>query len=228
MSNLTAIIPARGGSKRFPGKNLTHFKGKPLIWHAIDAVGPIAQTVIVASDSAKILDSAQRHPDFGRMVTAHQLDSATTSDTSTVLDSIHAMLENDILRSRLMELEAILGLFLPTAPLRSTEDVEKAIALLQPTLDGIISVTDYEFPPQLSLSMDSAGTLVVPSQYVENKTRSQEYKSTFRPNGAIYLQWGKSFLDGRNFFKGKLGSYYMPRERSIDIDTEVDIKHGEC
>lgn len=227
MSNLVAIIPARGGSKRFPGKNLAHFKGKPLLWHAIDAVGPIAQTVIVASDSAKILDSAQHHPDFGRQITVHSLDSSTTEDTSTVLDSVLSMLERSFLRSLLQPRETILGLFLPTAPLRTTEDVEKACKLLTHSLDGVISVTDYEFPPQLSLSVDSSGALVVPQPYVENKTRSQEYKNTFRPNGAIYLQWGKSFLATRNFFRGVLGSYYMPRERSIDIDTEQDLKYGQ-
>lgn len=222
-SKLIAIVPARGGSKRYPGKNLAPFMGKPLIAHTLDALAPLADLLVVASDSAKILDFAQKR---NQSITPHKLDSKTTGDTNTVLESVNAMLDGALQRW-VNEENAVLGLFLPTAPLRTTEHVQEALKLLTPEITGVVSITDYEFPPQLHLTRRSSGLMEPAAPFLVGTTRSQDYKEIWRPNGALYLHWGREFLVHRNFFRGKIAGYYMPRELSVDIDTEADAHFAE-
>jgi CMP-N,N'-diacetyllegionaminic acid synthase len=222
-SKLVAVVPARGGSKRYPGKNLAAFMGKPLIAHTLDALAPLADTLIVASDSHKILEAAQAR---NQSVTPHLLNSETTGDTNTVLESLNGMLDTSLARW-VDRSDVVLGLFLPTAPLRTTDHVREALALLVPDLDGVVSITDYEFPPQLNVVIGPDGQLQPAPPFLTGHTRSQDYKEIWRPNGAIYLHWGPQFMRHRNFFQGRVHGYYMPRELSVDIDTEADARLAE-
>lgn len=223
MSKLIAIVPARGGSKRYPGKNLAPFLNKPLIAHTLDALAGIADLLVVASDSSKILDVAQKR---NQNVTPYLLGSDTTGDTNTVLESVNAMLDGALQRWA-QQPGTVLGLFLPTAPLRTEAHVQEALRLLTPEIDGVVSMTDYEFPPQLSLRTQENGLLQPAPEFLAGVTRSQEFKDVYRPNGALYLHWSQRFLTNRNFFQGKIVGYYMPRELSVDIDTEEDARLAE-
>jgi len=89
---------------------------------------------------------------------------------------------------------------------------------------------EYDFPPQLALVHDANNLLRSndPSDpFGNNKTRSQDYEKIYRPNGAIYISWWKSFLVNHNYFKGRVASYFMPKQLSVDIDTELDMIIGE-
>jgi CMP-N-acetylneuraminic acid synthetase len=220
---LLAIVPARGGSKRLPGKNIAKLLGKPLIHYTLDAVYGTAEKIIVTSDSDEILQAATEHQSNPQCLLR---ESRLAGDKSTVLDTVVDIVCTKELASNYDSV----GLFLPTAPLRSTRDVIKAYNELDNTVDGVISCCDYEFPPALGLVMDPDGLLhcANPSlPFITGNTRSQDHTSIIRPNGAIYLKWRKSFFRDKNFFKGRIKAYKMPRERSIDIDTNLDLKVAE-
>ena len=146
------------------------------------------------------------------------------SDTSKVIDTVRYFF--DIGGKDYDQI----WLALPTCPLRTRTDVEMAQALLTPDIDGVVSITDYEFPPTLGLQKEHGDLIhdwLAEEPYQNDNTRSQDHPPIYRPNGALYGMWCKSFAKYRNFFKGKTRGYYMPRERSVDIDTELDLKVAE-
>lgn len=224
MKTLSAIVPARGGSRRFPGKNLHPFLGKPLIYHAIDSVVGVATRVVVMSDSDDIIEAASAYGNSD--VYGVQLPSWVTTDTSTVLEAVtHMVCERHFCGDT-----DVLGVFLPTAPLRTSGDVSNALHMMEDSIDGVVSTTDYEFPPRLGLVVDGDGSLKCfdPSKpFLTGNTRSQAHRDVIRPNGAIYLRWTDRFKKDKNFFAGNVHSYHMPRERSPDIDTQMDLKIAE-
>jgi N-acylneuraminate cytidylyltransferase len=218
---MLAVVPARGGSKRLPGKNITPFMGKPLILHTIDAVLAAASKVIVTSDSDEILQVVKENYKNNRII-LHKRDSKLASDTSTVLDTIVHLVKEE------KESFDYIGLFLPTAPLRDSEDVSLAFKkLVTSAADGIISTTDYEFPPTLGLVVDPDGLLHCSDSslpFITGNTRSQDHNSVIRPNGAIYIKRWAAFSRDKNFFKGRVINYHMSREKSADIDTKLDLE----
>jgi CMP-N,N'-diacetyllegionaminic acid synthase len=219
-----AIIPARGGSTRYPDKNIKDFLGQPLIYHALDSVES-ADAIVMASDSIKILEVASKHKFKPECI---QLPPETTTNKSTVIESILWLLQN----TEIANGHDVLGMFLPTAPLRKSSDVKTAMALLngQYDIDGVISTTDYDFPPTLGLVKDNQGYLHCADKslpFLTNNTRSQDHTHIIRPNGAIYLKYIQELLNDQNFFSGRIMPYHMPKRRSPDIDTEEDMKIAE-
>lgn len=218
-----AIVPARGGSSRLRDKNITTLAGKPLIHHTLDALSGQFEKIVVASDSEKILDLVSDHH---CSPTTYKLPSYTTTDKSTVLESIvHLVCDDNIADEYDM-----IGMFLPTCPLRTGNDVSNALDMLTTEYDGVISITDYEFPPELGLAIDPDGLIHCSDAslpWLTGDTRSQDHIAIKRPNGAIYLRYLDSFRNDKNFYKGKVKSYFMPRNRSIDIDTIEDIHRAE-
>tara|TARA_R100001244_G_scaffold25113_4_gene25602 strand:+ start:62733 stop:63419 length:687 start_codon:yes stop_codon:yes gene_type:complete len=223
MVKLLAIVPARGGSKRLPGKNIRPLGGKPLIQWTLEAVVDEAHTVILTSDSDDILKVGGSIEG----VTPLKRSAALSGDKSTVLETVI-----NLVASQEYNDYDVVGLFLPTAPFRGQVDVMDAMALLEedPSLDGVISTTDYEFPPTLGLVVDPDGFVHCSDQslpFITGNTRSQDHSSVIRPNGAIYLRRMESFIRDRNFFKGRVANYHMPIEDSVDIDTLLDFKIAE-
>lgn len=221
---LLAIVPARGGSKRLPGKNTKSFLGKPLVQHTLDAVCKVAYRVILTSDDEEVLKLAKEYDN----VIAHHRPDEFATDTSTVLEAVVNIICDE---GYTCHCDAV-GLFLPTAPLRTEEDVIAAWEMLKKDIeiDGVISTTDYEFPPTLGLVLDPDGYLHCADKsmpFLTGNTRSQDHSGIVRPNGAIYIKWITYFRKDKNFFKGKIVNYHMPRERSADIDTALDLKIAE-
>jgi CMP-N-acetylneuraminic acid synthetase len=121
-------------------------------------------------------------------------------------------------------------LMLPTCPLRSRPDVSNAQRLLTKEIDSVVSITEYEFPPSLGLVTDAGGNLEsydASDPWRTGNSRSQDHPTVYRPNGALYGSWWTSFAVHRNFYKGKVQGYAMPRERSIDIDSQFDLVLAE-
>jgi len=223
---LLSIVPARGGSKRLPGKNAMDLGDKPLLWHTLDAVAEHSDTIILTSDSLEILELGERWylENTDANILLHRRDPRFATDTSKVLEIVcHIVEEHN-------DFDAV-GLFLPTAPLRNSEDVAAALIQLRSSdSEGVISTTHYEFPPTLALVKDPDGFLHCADKslpFITGNTRSQDHPEMLRPNGAIYIKYMEEFQRDQNFFKGRVTSYLMPRERSADIDTELDLKMAE-
>jgi len=227
MPNL-AIIPARRDSGRIKDRNVHLFAGRPLVLYTIAAVLKSNQfdTVLVTSDSDEVLEIAATVTDS--RLKSEKRNRDLTTDTATVLDVVNEVVSRYAASGESFDR---VGQFLPTAPFRTSADIVKAVKRLDPGVDSVVSVAEYEFPPQLALSHDADNMLHAcdPSDpFGTNRTRSKDYPKRFHPNGAIYVSWWKSFLVHRNFFKGKVASYYMPRKLSLNIEDDLDVIVGEA
>ena len=125
----------------------------------------------------------------------------------------------------------IIALLLPTCPFRRPFDLKEGIRLLTGDVDSVVSVTDYDFPPQLGVKVNPENGflegLFNPSPLVTGDTRSQDQERILRPNGGFYMAWWDRFLENRNFFKGKVKPHVMEREHSTDVDTIWDFEFAE-
>jgi CMP-N-acetylneuraminic acid synthetase len=229
MIKTLAIVPARGGSKRLPGKNTKRLDGKPLIFHTIDKAIKHFDKVIFSSDDDKMINKVKINyfvdHYMSKKLEIDKRPKSLSSDTSKVIDTVCYYFDN-----KKYESYQQIWLMLPTCPLRGNEDILNAKELLTKKVDSVISITDYGFPPTLGLSLNDDGTIIdwhESRPWKNNNTRSQDHPRVYRPNGAIYGSWRKSFSGNRNFYFGKVIGSYMPRSRSVDIDTELDFLIAE-
>jgi CMP-N,N'-diacetyllegionaminic acid synthase len=214
-----AIIPARGGSKRLPRKNLLDLGGKPLIAWSIESAlkSKYISKVIVSSDDEEIL---QISLNFGANIIKRPDELA--SDTATTFDTIEHTIKS-------LEKYDYVVLLQPTSPLRSEKHIDEAIELLEEKdADAIISVCEVEHSPLWCNTLDENLNM---SNFlcdeVLNK-RSQDLEKYYRLNGAIYICKTDKLLENKGFFiKENIFAYVMRRGYSIDIDEEIDFKIAE-
>lgn len=215
-----AIIPARGGSKRLPRKNILDLNGKPLISWTIEAAlkSKYITKTIVTSDDDEILDIAQK---YGSDIIKRPADLA--SDTASSFDAI----EHTILKQK--EQYDYIILLQPTSPLRTHKHIDEAIELLlEKNADAVISVCEVEHPIQWTMSLDENLNM---NNFVKNidTRRSQDQKTHYRLNGSIYIIKTNKLLNKKTFFlTKKTYAYIMDKKYSIDIDDEFDFKLAEC
>jgi CMP-N,N'-diacetyllegionaminic acid synthase len=210
-----AIIPARGGSKRLPRKNILDLCGKPLVTWSIEAglKSKYTDKVIVSSDDDEILEISKK---FGAETIKRP--NKLANDTATTFDAIKHTIEN------IQEYDYIV-LLQPTSPLRNASHIDEAIELLEgKNADAVISVCEMDHSPLWSNTLDNSlsmnGFL---RDEILNK-RSQDLEKYFRLNGAIYVCKTDKLLEEKSFFlKENIFAYVMDRKSSIDIDKEIDF-----
>lgn len=221
---IIAIITARGGSKRLPGKNIKPLAGKPLISWTIDAVKAAhsVDRVIVSTDDEKIAYVSR----LWEAEVPFMRPAALSTDSAESIDVIkHAIKE---LKMKKCDYTLLLQ---PTSPLRTTEDIEKAIAVMRAhKADAVVSVTEipkmaHEYFTQ---KIDHRGILSHAAHSLGEYT-AKNFASRYMWNGAIYLNRVSSILENNTFRpEDKTFALKMPKNRSIDIDTEDDFKIAEC
>lgn len=223
MKNL-CVIPARGGSKRFPNKNISLLNGKPLVVHTIDAAidSGIFDKIIFTSDSDIILEIVSEYRGEFPNLSIEKRPDALATDTSKVIDTVCFYSDLN------PEFEKI-WLLLPTCPLREKSDILAVNEMMDREIDSVVSITEMEFPPTLGLNFDHPGTGKITSwdnsdPWINGNTRGQDHPTVFRPNGAVYCSWMDKFRNNKNFYKGTARGYFMPRSKSIDIDTKFDFE----
>lgn len=216
------IIPARGGSKRLPRKNIKLLCGKPLVFYTIDAVlkSKIFDKVIFTSDDDEILNTVSTNYTLPILETIKR-PKKLASDTSKVIDTVVYFADVNYDQT---------WLTLPTSPLKTSKDFISSSHLLENKVDSVISYTEMEFPPTLGLTAGYAGRLfdydsTLPWQ--NGNSRSQDHPTVYRPNGAIYGSWTNRLLNNKNYYKGIVKGHFMPRNRSIDIDTQFEFDLAE-
>ncbi|MDX4028616.1 acylneuraminate cytidylyltransferase family protein [Aliarcobacter skirrowii] len=213
------IVPARGGSKRLPRKNMLDLCGKPLIAWSIKAGlnSKYIDKVVVSSDDEEILNISSN---FGAETIKRPVELA--SDTATTFDTIKHTIEN-------VEKYDYIVLLQPTSPLRNAKHIDEAIQLLEEkNADAVVSVCEMEHNPLWSNTLPNDGNMRgFPRDEVLNK-RSQDLEKYYRLNGAIYICKTEKLLENKSFFlKDNIFAYIMDRQYSIDIDEEIDFKMAE-
>ncbi|HEX9879000.1 MAG TPA: acylneuraminate cytidylyltransferase family protein [Candidatus Binatia bacterium] len=220
-----AIIPARGGSKRLRGKNMQMLNGKPLVAYTVEAAvqSRCFEEIILSSDSEEILAVGR---DYGATRPERRPDKLA-GDQAKALEVVLDIVDRDEFAGKF---EAV-ALLLPTAPFRQEADIRAGFELLDPDVDSVVSLTAYEFPPQLGVVVEERERLLKPlfepSPLITGNTRSQDQAPIYRPNGGFYTAWWKAFIRQRNFFKGRVRGYIMPRSASVDIDEEADLRYAQ-
>lgn len=216
-----AIIPARGGSKRLPGKNMAPFLGKPMISHTIVAAMEtgLFQRVVVSTDDPGIERTARRFE-----AEVHRRPPELATDRAQVIDVCLNFLQEEYTQGRHHD---ILCCLYATAPLRNADDIRCIVGLVeQGECDFAMAVTEYYYPPHQALKESDSGFLEPMWPEMVNLQR-QALPKMFIDNGSTYAVSVPVFLKVKSFYGPRLKGYRMPRERSVDIDLKEDLELAE-
>lgn len=219
IEGVLAIIPARGGSKGLPRKNVLPLGGLPLIaWTVRAALGaPCVSRTVVSSDDNEITDAARR---AGAEVPFRR-PAELASDTATSADVVAHVLES-------LGWQGPAVLLQPTSPFRTARDIEAAHTLWrQSGAPGCVSVCPVRQSPWLMFSMEGGGKLQHLLPEPPGGLRRQDLPRAFTLNGALYFLDGARFLQDRRFLHPETVGYDMPACRSLDIDTAADLAEAE-
>lgn len=220
------IIPARGGSKRLPGKNVKLLAGKPLLAYTLEAASGSGcfDEIYVSSDDEKILAVAQTYG-----VAVDVRPDNLSGDRVKAVEVVHDLLH----RLDGPKRWGIVAMCLPTCPFRTNEDVAAAMAIFldqKHNCKRLIGISRFDFPPQLALEkMEETATVDMrePEAY-GHSTRSQDIAPLYYPNGSIYISSVEAFMESGTFFGRPLLYYEMPPERSFDIDYPYQFDIADC
>ena len=212
------LIPARGGTKGFPGKNLARLGGIPLVGRAArvarqaaSVLGPGCR-VVCSTDDPAIADSAREWGAEVPFLRPAQLatDEARTMDVvSHALDTLGGAFD-------------AVALLQPTSPLTETEDILGAIRLHLKTETPVISVCTSGHPVEWFYRMAEDGCLS-PVFPAKNAHQRQAVGVAYRPNGAVYVASSETLRQSGSFMTGSTRGFVMPANRSVDVDAPVDL-----
>ncbi len=219
---MLAIIPARGGSKGLPGKNIKSLNGKPLIAYSIEAAlqSNAIDRVIVSTDSAEIAEIALK---YGAEI-PFMRPSYLAEDSSLAVDNYIYTIDR-YEKEYEVKVDAFCVLQ-PTSPLRISDDIDNAVNIfLEKKADSVISYCEEHHTVSWHKHLEDDGRLsdVFTDQKIKNR---QDVKPTYYPNGAIYV-FKSSIIKLGQYYSDKTFAYVMPRERSVDIDVLDDFKLAE-
>lgn len=212
------LIPARGGSKGIPDKNVKPFCGKPLVCRAAEqalALAAPGDVVFVSTDSTKIREAALSCGDIVPFMRPDELASDTSSSYSVIM---HALQEFGR-RGKRFEKVVLLQ---PTSPLRTLDDIKAALSLWNPDADMVVSVCEAKTNPYYNaFETDAEGFLHI-SKGDGRYTRRQDAPKVWEYNGAVYVMTTASLEKSPMSSFRKIIPSPMPSSRSADLDTPSD------
>lgn len=212
--SVLAVIPARGGSKGVPRKNIREVGGKPLIAWTIEEAkkSQYVDRLILSSDDAEIIRIGK---EWGCEVPFVRPAALAQDQTPGIEPVLHAVRE-------VPGFDYVV-LLQPTSPHRTAEDIdnclEKCLSLGAP---ACVSVTLPDKSPYWMYTMGDKDRLcpLLPSELITNR---QNLPKVYALNGAIYVAKIPFILDEKNFIHADTAAFIMPKERSLDVDDEIDL-----
>ena len=219
-----ALIPARGGSRRLPGKNLLKLCGEPITVWSIKAAqqSKYVDRIVVSTDSDEIAEVARAAGADVPFMRPNYLASDTASSLGVVKHALNELNQKG-------QCYEFIVLLQPTSPLRTSKHIDESFELLQSKdADAIVGVTELDHPIELTnrlpddLSMKGFFT-------TDSHLRSQDFPKRYRVNGAIYLVRVESLIkENTIFLSDRIYAYKMDREVSVDIDTPYDLRLADA
>ena len=218
---VVAIIPAKGGSKRLPRKNIVNFRGKPIIDWTIKAAidSGIFERIVVSTEDDEIAEIASK-----RNIDLDNRSERLSSDKSTVDQVCLDFLINEEKKSRYYD---VICCLYATAPLRNAEDIINTVDLVtSQKSEQAMAVTNFSYPAFQAMFINGLSELnpLFPELI---KKRSSELEEIVVDNGSTYVSTVKAFRREGSFISNKMLGYKMPKNRSVDIDYEEDLKLAE-
>ena len=227
--NILTIIPARGGSKGIPGKNVYNLCGKPLIGYVCEAAlgAESLQRVIVSTDCQEIAETAAR---FGVEVPFTRPAQISEDESSTLDAVLHAIETMQKIHNYRTDIVVYLQ---PTSPLTTSKHIDEAMKLFlsDPQADSLVSAVPIDHSVNPSKLMKLDGDYFVPYQSESKLGSSNRHSITeqlFARNGpAIVIFKSENFVKKKNFYGEKILPYLMKKSESVDIDDYEDLEWAE-
>ncbi len=218
LSNWTAVIPLRGGSKGLPGKNTRLLAGKPLYQHAVDvALAAGASRVLLSTDIAEVLNA--QLPD---QVQALARPPELCGDAVPMAPVLLHVLQSARVTGPVVLLQ-------PTSPLRQVADVQAALRTLATgQFDLVMSVTEADRGVLKWGQVQADGRFVPLSSPAHCFSNRQSLPPVYKPNGAVYAMQAEWFVANESFVSERIGTVVMPPERSHDIDNLADFERCQA
>jgi CMP-N,N'-diacetyllegionaminic acid synthase len=213
---ILGIIPARGGSKGIPGKNIRPLAGKPLLAWTIEEAkkSKYIDRLVLSSDDKKIMEVAKQYGCEVPFIRPKELALDHSSSVEVILHCLQHLDDYDWV----IQLQ-------PTSPFRTTNDIDQCIEYcIKKNANSCVSVTETEKSPFWMYFMDQEAKLRKVIDLNLSALRRQDLPKVFSLNGAIYMARCKWFQEKKTFLSTETVGFCMPRERSLDIDTEWDLK----
>ncbi|MBN2458161.1 acylneuraminate cytidylyltransferase family protein [Candidatus Woesearchaeota archaeon] len=216
-----AVVPARGGSKGIPKKNIIELNGKPLIAWTIEAGKQTTyiDRMIVSTDSKEIAEVAKRFKADVPFIRPDYLSSDTASSVDVLLHAIDYLEEKGEIYDYIMLLE-------PTSPLRTTEDIEKSIEMLESNTDAesIVGVAKAESShPLFSVTITDSGFIRPFSGEELKHIRRQDIKDVYFLEGTIYTSKIDALRKRKTFYHERTLPYIVERYKQFEVDEETDL-----
>lgn len=213
------IIPARGGSKGIPRKNIKELGGKPLITYSIDVAKSLAcddDHIILSSDSKEIVDIARCHGLKVEYMRPAALATDVSGSREVMLDAMEWADRRNIFYDCVVLLQ-------PTSPLRTVEDVVRCLEKYDSQIDMVVSVKETAANPYYNcFEPDRSTGFLHICKGNGNFTRRQDAPKCYEYNGAVYVINPESLRKESLGKFAKVTAMEMPDERSLDIDTPFD------
>ena len=220
-----AVIPARGGSKRIPRKNIRHFGGRPMIAWSIDAAlkSGCFDQVVVSTDDDEIAAVARAEGASVPFLRPPELSDDHTGTIPVVAHAVQWLTD----RADAGQAPSQVCCLYATAPFVQPADLQRGLQLLESSgAQYAFSVTSYAFPIQRAIRLTADGRVAMfdPAQF---NTRSQDLEEAFHDAGQFY--WGRAgaWLQGLRIFSPDAVPVQLPRHRVQDIDTPEDWTRAE-
>jgi len=213
--SVLAIIPARGGSKGVPKKNIRKVGGKSLLeWTALEAGrSKYIDRLVLSSDDTEIIQHAEKCGIEVPFVRPIELAQDETPASEAVSHALQMLPGYDYV-----------VLLQPTSPLRIAADIDGCLEMtVTCNSKSCISVTETDKSPYWMCRLDDSNVLHPLISSESPNKRRQDYPRVYIPNGAVYLADTGFFLTHQAFKSESTIGYKMPRERSLDIDSELDF-----
>ena len=217
------IIPARGRSKRFPRKNIALLAGEPLLAYAIRAAmeSQVFGLVCVSSEDDEILKVAERWGAQAVLKRPHEL----AGDRVPLKEVCVHLLESFAEQGRQF---SEFGLLLVTNPLRTAQDLSNAYEVFKNERAAIcMSLVPFAHPPQRAVRVNKESGFVEPYFGAENMVQTQLLEPLYRHDGSIIFAQTEVFLKTMDFYGPGVVPYFIPPERSVDIDSPLDLTWAE-
>lgn len=218
MSSL-AVITARGGSKRIPGKNIRDFCGKPILVYSIEAAreSGMFDEIMVSTDSVEIRKLAQQ---AGASVPFLR-SPENSDDFASTVDVLEEVL--DAYQDAGKQFEKVCCLY-PTAPFVTGDTIRQAMELLKQA-DSVLPIVKFSFPPLRSVILKDGSVTAMWEEYMS--WRSQDLPDMYHDCGQFYCFWAEKFRESRSLIMGKTLPVEMSELEVQDIDNEQDWELAE-
>jgi len=220
---ILAIIPARGGSKGVPGKNIIKFDGKPLIQYAVDCAlnSNLLDKIIINSDDQSILDTVDDKN--SERIIKELRPKELGSDNSSIVDVVLHTL------SQIKDKYDLVILLQVTSPLRTSQDIKEIVGLFtkDKKLEGVVSVVPMDdMNPARMYELGSDSDLK-PLMKEAESTRRQDLKPVYYRNGCFYAVKTEVLVQQKTFMPTYKRAYVMNPDLLLNIDSFRDVKLAE-